>query len=101
MLIHVPGNIDNYLALEIKPITGKKDQLKKDLETLTAFRIYGHYRRAILLIYGNSDRTFSEMHQKLNSIVKKDNETKKLIDKTLIEIWHHHKEKTPATNKGW
>lgn len=102
MLIHIPGDMGgNYLVLEVKPITGTKEQLKKDLTTLTAFRRNADYERAILLFYGSVEGEFAEIIQTLNSIVKSDNESENLIQKDLIELWHHEKVGVQAVRHDW
>lgn len=102
MLIHIPGNMGgNYLVLEVKPITGTKKQLKKDLKTLTAFRRHAEYERAILLFYGSLEGEFTEVIQSLNSIEQADNELENLIQKDLIELWHHEAVGTQAVRHEW
>ena len=51
-LVHKPGTMENYLVVEVKPINADRNNIFKDLKTLTAFRRKGGYQRAILLFYG-------------------------------------------------
>jgi len=88
MLVHIPGNMgNNYLILEIKPINASKAGIKKDLQTLTAFRRNAGYERAILLVYGGSERQFERFIRKTRDISTRD--TENLIDPNLLEIWRH------------
>lgn len=54
-LIHLPGEMEgNYAAIEVKPVTVKRRDVMKDLETLVAFIDHGGYERGIYLFYGYS-----------------------------------------------
>ena len=55
-LVHVPGGMGgNHTIIEIKPIVANRDGIKKDLETLTAFRTHAEYQKAIYLFYGRGN----------------------------------------------
>ncbi len=54
-LVHLPGEMEgNYAAIEVKPVTAKRSDVIKDLETLVAFIDHGGYQRGIYLFYGYS-----------------------------------------------
>jgi len=56
LLVHVPGDMGgNHTIIEIKPITASRNGIAKDLSTLTAFRRYAEYGKAIYLFYGDGD----------------------------------------------
>lgn len=83
-LVHVPGEMDNYAVIEVKPINGSLEGIKKDLRTLNSFCQYAGYQRAIYLFYGN--RNSNDIMQNLNTIAHNADNG---IDLTAIEIWHH------------
>lgn len=86
-IIHVPGDMsDNELVMEVKPINAKPAGIKKDLQTLTAYRRSANYRRAALLVYGDQD-DFERFKQNLTSI--SDQVADKSIELELIELWRH------------
>ncbi len=100
LLIHVPGNMENnLLVLEVKPVTGDPEGIKKDLKTLTAFRRYGRYERAIFLIYGSDEVAFNEVGTKANSYAEDDRGVS--IDLHLIELRHQVSAGTPAETRSW
>lgn len=85
-LIHIPGNMgNNYAVIEVKPINAKRNDLNKDIKTLTAFRRHAKYERAIYLIYG--DDSTSKIVSELNKIAREDGG--KNVDISLIELWWH------------
>jgi hypothetical protein len=87
-LVHVPGVMHlNFLVIEVKPINASGREIKKDLQTLTAFRLYGAYQRAILLFYGYFDHNIGDMITGLNEIADRDD--RQTINKELIELWIH------------
>ena len=54
-LVHLPGEMEgNYAAIEVKPVTAKRRDVVKDIETLIAFIDHGGYERGIYLFYGYS-----------------------------------------------
>ena len=51
LLVHVPGDGDNYAVIEVKSSRARAREIRKDLRTLSRFANFG-YQRAIYLIYG-------------------------------------------------
>ena len=86
-LIHQPGNDNNLLIMEVKPITSSNSGIKKDLKSLTAFIRHANYKKAIYLFYG--DGNIEKVLKKIKNL-KNDSERKQ-IDINLIEIWWHYK----------
>lgn len=88
-IIHVPGQMDyNELVMEVKPINARKPGIKKDLKSLTAYRLKAKYRRAILLVYGGSKNDFDRFRKTVKSITEQNMDGS--IDHQLIELWHHN-----------
>jgi len=88
-LVHKPGIMEhNYLIIEVKPSNAAKEGIKKDLKTLTAFRLKGEYQRAILLIYGGPNADFEKI-KATSKEISKDTNDGSIIDLNLIELWHH------------
>jgi hypothetical protein len=83
-LVHVPGVMNNYGVIEVKPINGSLRGIKKDLKTLNAFCQHAGYQRAIYLFYGNGNS--NNIMQNLKAIAHAPNSG---IDLTAIEVWHH------------
>jgi len=85
LLVHTPGNMEgNYCVIEVKPINTRRGIIK-DLQTLTAFRTYAGYQKAIYLFYGNQpfDRVIRRI-VKINDQFEND-----IIDINLIDFWFH------------
>lgn len=53
LLVHEPGQGDNFTAIEVKPAGAENRQKVKDLTTLILLARRAGYRRLIYLIYGN------------------------------------------------
>jgi hypothetical protein len=88
LLVHVPGDmVYNELVMEVKPVNAKTPGIKKDLQTLTAYRRNANYRRAILLVYGDSREDFDRFRGNVKRITARD--TNGSIDVGLIELWEH------------
>lgn len=86
-LIHDPGNMGgNYLVMEVKPIVARHAGLRKDLVTLTAFRLHGEYQRAMLLLYGHVE-SIDPLLNKIKALAAKDHAAK--IALGSIEVWWH------------
>ncbi len=51
LLVHEPGTHRNFAIIEIKPSTGKRKGVIKDLQTFERFLGFG-YKRCIYLVYG-------------------------------------------------
>ncbi|HBG62189.1 MAG: hypothetical protein A2Y03_00685 [Omnitrophica WOR_2 bacterium GWF2_38_59] len=84
LLVHIPGDMrGNYLVIEVKPLIANKEGIKKDLKTLTAFRRYAGYRKAIYLFYGQGD-----IQYKINQIMGLAKDEAE-IDLSQIELWWH------------
>ena len=52
ILVHTPGNMGgNLIIIEVKPINAARNDIRKDLRTLTAFQRNGEYYKSLYLIY--------------------------------------------------
>ena len=99
-LVHVQGDMDyNELVIEVKPINAELAGIKKDLQTLTAYRRKANYRRAILLVYGGPRGDFARFRLNVRSITTQD--TNASIDLGLIEFWQHGTCGQAAARAGW
>ena len=79
-LVHVPGTMDNYAIIEVKPQRASTRGIKKDIATLANFVAHGQYHRAIYLIYGyQAEATAARGQQILGDAA----------DVPPIEIWVH------------
>ena len=56
LLVHIPGQMANAVAIEVKPVSLNTNGLTKDLETLSGFLMLADYERAALLVYGPGGR---------------------------------------------
>ena len=97
--VHVPGRMDNELVMEVKPINAQKNGVEKDLQTLTAYRRYAEYRRAILLVYGGATDDFYQFKEVLEAIAAQD--TGDSIDLGLLELWYHPAPGEAAVSVEW
>lgn len=87
LLVHVPGDMEgNYTIIEVKPITADRNGIKKDLETLTAFRRHAQYQKAIYLFYGQGN--MKAVQNVINELQASDGGDQ--IDLSLIELWWHN-----------
>lgn len=96
-LVHIPGNMEgNFVVIEVKPISAKKNGIKKDLKTLSAFLDYGNYKYAIFLIYGNSRVLLEKFFRKANEIKKEEN----IPLQRIFLLWHENPG-MPAKKVEW
>ena len=59
LIVHVPGIMNkNLVAIEVKPINARLQDLKKDLKTLIGFLTAANYPMAMQLIYGGPEEIF-------------------------------------------
>jgi len=99
-LVHVPGQMDyNELVMEVKPINAGKPGIRKDLQSLTAYRMKAEYQRAILLVYGGSQNELDRFKKKVRSIVEQNRDA--AIDRQIVELWHHSTCGQIAESVGW
>jgi hypothetical protein len=99
MIVHVPGEMDNNLVvIEIKPINCTYRGVKKDIETLTAYRKKAHYQNAIFLIYGWDQNRLIKIIETSKRHQDADNEKS---DLTLIRLFHHMQYGQPAEEIAW
>jgi hypothetical protein len=86
LLVHEPGDMGgNYAVIEIKPLLHSTTLgIQKDLITLTAFRKYAGYARALFLLYGTG--RFDSLQQIVRHLR---NQPDGRIDLAAIEFWHH------------
>ena len=113
-LVHVPLSMsENLVAIEVKPVARiisgnarsgaakrcaiRRDAIKKDLRTLTAFRRDGKYHHAIYLIYGDDDRRFQHIRARALAL----NNDPKGIDLKLIDLYYHKESGQPAKRQMW
>jgi len=100
-LIHEPGVMEhNYLIIEVKPSNADKNGIKKDLKTLTAFRLKGEYKRAILLIYGGPNADL-EIIKATSKGISDEINNNHIINLNLIELWHHPNPRDKAYLTHW
>lgn len=60
-LIHTPGEIDkNFIAMEVKAVTARSDEIKCDLEKLSSLSCEANYRLTIFLIFGKNAKKKAE-----------------------------------------
>ena len=79
-LVHVPGDMGgNYAVVEVKPVNAGLDGVKKDLDTLAAFRQLADYERGLLLVYGEGAP--QGMQPKILEHIR--------ADRRGLEIWAH------------
>jgi hypothetical protein len=86
-LVHVPGAMDNFAIIEVKPQRASTRGIKKDLTTLANFVTHGQYHRAIYLIYGYQAEVTAARLQHILAATS---------DLPPIEIWVHRNPGTPA-----
>lgn len=101
LLVHRPGYmVGNLIVIEVKPVSvTHRTQIRKDLQTLTAYRQNGSYRAAIYLIYG-------DMPQRLQAIIHKAHQLEQdaldpPIDLSLIDLYWHRRAGDPAEHHLW
>lgn len=86
LLVHVPGDMGgNHTIIEVKPINASRTGISKNLSTLTAFRRYAYYEKAIYLFYGNGN--FIPLLECINDLQYNDRENR--IDLSLMKFWWH------------
>jgi len=95
-LIHISGEGNNKLIIEVKSIITEKNKIKKDLETLTAFINHADYKQAILLIYGDGNEKIERLKDNANTLNNGDS-----IDLSIIELWHHSQVNVAAQKIEW
>ena len=92
LLVHVRGDMGgNFAVIEVKSIRATPGGLRKDLRTLTAFRLHAEYERAILLVYG-SGKDINDLLQRLPLIAAGAEQIR--LDQ--IEVWWHPLPDQPA-----
>ncbi|MFN1621109.1 hypothetical protein [Vibrio rotiferianus] len=89
-LVHTPGDMNgNHAIIEVKHKQASRKGIKKDLESLSLFRLEVGYERAIYLVYGY-DLDIEYWIQKVGTIA---NSYEKLA---MIELWVHMGAGSPA-----
>jgi hypothetical protein len=89
LLIHRSGDMGgNLVIIEVKPVKALRNDIQKDLRTLTAFRRHGQYFQAIYLIYGMDADEFNYVKQTAVNLLDEDNENRISLD--LINLFWHH-----------
>ena len=88
LLVHTPGDMrGNLVVLEVKPINALRDDIWKDLRTLTAFMQIGGYYQAIYLIYGWNEARFNRIKRAAINLQREDKEDRIRLD-SIILFWH-------------
>jgi len=92
-IVHVPREMEkNLLVAEVKPANVRRENLKKDLECLTAFCVYAQYQNAFLLIYGSNEDTPTQIREMAKT---SSSESSEKINLDLIDFFWH-----PASGKS-
>ncbi len=100
LLVHKPGKMTgNLVAMEVKSVNGKKPGIKKDLRSLTAFRLTGGYHRAIYLIYGDDEGAFQRLKNKAVSLSEQHDQSELNLD--CIDLYWHPRSTQPARKRAW
>ena len=90
-VVHEPGEMDNLVVIEVKPVKVNLVELKKDLKKLKCFLSKAQYHCGIMLIYGNGN---NNLPQKIRDEVENCNE------KRILLVWHSGPgEKTVVVNR--
>lgn len=84
-LVHVPGGMNNLVAIEVKPVTARLDRIKDDLKKLKGFLEKAKYYRAIMLIYGNDNKNSENKLKRVRTEI--DSLPEKYSERILL-IWH-------------
>lgn len=81
LLIHIPEDMKhNFAVIEVKPVTGARGGVEKDVRTLLAYLDHGGYERAYYLIYGAEDH---------GTALKVAADVIRQRGLNRIELWHH------------
>jgi hypothetical protein len=100
LLIHTPGDMGGNLAIiEVKPVNALRNNIEKDLRTLTAFRRDGGYFQAIYLIYGLNESAFNRINQTAVNLLSEDTESRINLD--LISLFWHRTVGEAARPVDW
>jgi len=87
-VIHDPGRMDNLAIIEVKPINGRLDGVRKDLETLAYFvSEQVAYKCGIHLIYGEDERALESFRQQFLAVGHK-----------KLRLFSHRRSGEPATS---
>ncbi len=99
MIVHIPGEMGNNLVvIEIKPINCLYLGVKKDIETLTAYRKTAQYQNAIFLIYGSDENRLRKIIERAKQYENIDNQKS---DLSLIRLFHHIQCGDPVREINW
>lgn len=91
-LIHTPGKTDkNLLAMEVKQISARNNEIKGDLDKLTGMLREANFLFAIFLIFGNGSKRKADQILSLQPEWQFD---------SRIEIWAHESAKEAAAQAG-
>jgi len=88
LLIHVPGDMaGNLIVIEVKSVSVRdKRPIRKDLETLTAFRCAG-YRRAWYLFFGGSEKDAAKARDRCQLAAAEHGKVEVRLDQIGL-LWH-------------
>lgn len=91
-IFHRPGEMrSNLLVMEVKPINLTQDNLKSDLQKLSAFRSKAQYFAAFMLFYGWE--SLPNLIRKIKEAADQDTDGIKIA---LLRFWHHADPLSPA-----
>jgi hypothetical protein len=96
-LVHVPGEMRNLLAVEVKPKNADIARMADDLIKLTRFRREWNYHAAYFWVYGTSKNDWPLLREE---IVRKVAGTQD-VDFSLISCFVHERAGVPALRVGW
>lgn len=100
-LVHVPGVMDNLLAMEVKPANGERRKMARDLSTLTYFRrALGddeNYFAAYFWIYGLRESQWRRLAADL--VVRTRGQPS--VDLRLVQPVIHSRAGEPMTVVTW
>ena len=78
-VLHVPGQMDNLVVIEVKPVSGEPKGIQKDVSSLAHFvSPLVRYQLGVELVYGDDEKLFSNFER----------EFRQLRDQRLQLFWH-------------
>jgi hypothetical protein len=69
LVFHHPGQMDNLVVVEVKPVNGTSRGTRKDLTNLAYFTSPNvHYQIGVELVYGDDERAFSRFKRRFREL---------------------------------
>ncbi|MDP8248990.1 MAG: hypothetical protein P9M00_12680 [Candidatus Tritonobacter lacicola] len=100
LLVHTPGDMrGNLVVIEVKPVMAKRQDIEKDLKTLTSFRKQGRYHQAVYLIYGDDKKRLNKIRKMARELETKYQDHR--IDLSLIMLFWHRVSGCAAEHIIW